>query len=88
MNLLPESDRMQAVLSNDLLHCAACSINPESIKYLLSLFPESSLLSALNTHDRSGNTVLHCAALDGRIESIRIILSILRPESHYLPLIR
>ncbi len=48
--------------------------------YLVTLFPESQRLQALNMQDKEGKTVLHAAARSGNLECIKAILSFY-PES-------
>ena len=64
-----------------LLHCAANSGNVESLKIILSLYPESEWLRVANERDNSrGRSALHCAAESGNLHCIRTLLD-LYPES-------
>ncbi len=82
----PESFRSQFLnhqrneFESTLLHRAALSDNPESIKAILAFYPESQRIQALSAKDRSGSTVLHCAAISGNTKTIQTVLSVY-PES-------
>lgn len=86
LRAIPESFRSQFLnhqrneFESTLLHRAALSDNPESIKALLAFYPESQRIQALSEKDRSGSTVLHCAAISGNTETIQTVLSAY-PES-------
>ncbi len=68
-------ERLQVVSEKDeygggtLLHVAAKLGNPESIRTVLALYPESERLKALGLRDENGCTVLHCAISSNRAES-------------------
>ncbi len=66
-----------------VLHCAAYSGNPESIRLILALYPETELLRIVNVQDDYGWVALHCAARSGNFESIETILDVY-PESERL----
>ncbi len=88
-----ESERYKLLSEKDkqgrtLLHDAAKSSNPESIKTVLALFPESERLNALSLKDRDGRTALYCAVSSNRVisnhsESTKLILTSF-PESERL----
>ncbi len=65
-----------------MLHFAARSGNHESIKPILSLYPESERVHVVKADSYFG-TALHFAAQSGNFESIETILS-LYPESERL----
>ncbi len=70
-----------------VLHHAAYSGNPESLKTVLLLFPESERVRAVKVTDNDERTALHFAAESGSHESVRLILS-LYPESERLQAVR
>ena len=88
-----QSERFQLVkgqydttgrLVRSSLHDAAKSGNHESLKIILSLYPnESKRLLAVRKKDRRGNTVLHYAATSKEIDCFKTIL-FLYPESERL----
>ncbi len=69
-----ESERYQLVSEKDkpgggaLLHDAAKLGNPESIRTVLALYPESERLQVLDLEDNYGETALYCAALLGNFK--------------------
>lgn len=86
-----ESECLRAVCTQDedgntVLHNAANSANPETIKYILAVLPKSQHLQIVNTRDHRGRTVLHRAARTGNLESLKTILSVY-PETDYLAVI-
>ncbi len=76
-----ESERYQLVSEKDkhgggtLLHYVTRSRNPESIRTVLALYPESEHLNALSLQDNDGRTVLHCAVIYSHVESTKLILT-------------
>ncbi len=74
-----QAERLELVSEQEekgrtLLHDAAESGNPGSIKIVLALFPESARLNALGLRDENGQTVLYCAVSSNHTESTRLIL--------------
>ena len=84
LKTFPESERMQIVREFDkeydktLLHHAAESDNPASIKTILALYSESDLLHAMHKKDENGWTIVRYAVSSGNIECIKLILSLYR----------
>ena len=71
-----------------VLHGVATSGNLESLKAILTVFPEQSeRLRAVEITDMEARTVLHCAASSGNSESIQLILS-LYSEAERLQVVR
>ena len=86
---VPESKRLKTVSmrpnprvaeNETLLHCAAKADNPEAIKLLFSLLPESEHLLAVCLLDNQGRTVLHSAANSKNPETAQTLATLL-PES-------
>ncbi len=88
-SLPTQSERLQLVsrkcawTGETVLHCAAYSGNPESIRLILALHPETELLRIVNIQDDYGWVALHCVARSGNFESIQTILDVY-PESERL----
>lgn len=66
-----------------VLHYAASSSNPDSIRFILNLLPERMRLHAVGRRGRDRMTVLHYAASSGNHESVKAILTLL-PEAQRL----
>ena len=82
-SLLYQVLNMKNNFDENVLHLAALSGNPESIRAILAFYPESQRIQALNVKDINGGIALHHAAISGNPESIKAILN-LYPESQHL----
>ncbi len=71
----------QGPFGRTLLYRVAESGNPESLKAILALYPESERSKVVSRKDRYGWTALHYSA--GSVESLKIILALL-PECREL----
>ncbi len=86
-----ESERLELVSERDkkektLLHRVAQAGNPDSIEFILSLYPESERKHVVNIQDQYG-TVLHAAAYSEHPESLKTVLR-MYPESECLQAVR
>ncbi len=90
--VVPKSKLLQVVSKRDeygltLLHRAAGSGNPDSMKVILDLYPASQHLQTISTREsEKKRTVLHIASETGNSEMVKLILSLL-PESQRLPVV-